>query len=92
MKEDINQQVKEIMAKTVQESFARTQEQMPLFTDILLLWANKNNYTDALTAFLACFVDAAVVNAIGYITTSMNRAASEKKRELRKAKREAGNE
>ena len=89
MEKDINQEVKDIVTKVVQEGFTRTQEQMPYFTEMLLLWAKKNKYTDALTEFLACFVDAAVVGSIHYVTAGVNKAAAERKREIKKEARKA---
>ena len=73
----LSQELKDLVKKAVTDGYEEARKRVPQFTDQLFLWVVENKANDAFTAFLAAFVDKAVVSTFEYITKNAGKEAKE---------------
>lgn len=67
----LSKEVRELAERVVKEAYEEARSNVPQFTDQLFLWAHQNKTTDALSRFLAAFVDKAIIASIDLITKNL---------------------
>lgn len=64
----LSNELKDLVQRAVTDGYEEARKRVPQFTDQIFLWVHENKAQEAFTAFLASFVDKAVVSAFEYIT------------------------
>lgn len=67
----IKKEVEDLVKKVATEGYEEAHRRVPQFTDRLFLWAHSEGATEALSQFLAAFVDRAVILTMDYVTTEI---------------------
>ena len=73
----LSHEVQELVKTVVYEGYEEAHSRVPQFTDQLFLWAHENRMQEALSAFLAAFVDKAVVASMELITKRLTEEVSD---------------
>lgn len=64
----VKKDIENLVKRVATEGYEKARERVPQFTDQLFLWAHSQGATEALSQFLAAFVDRAVILTMDYVT------------------------
>ena len=67
----------ELISRVVKAAFGYAQENVPYFTEMLMVWAKENHYEEALTEFFGCFVKAAIEESMNFIADDLKGKAKQ---------------
>lgn len=77
-----------VLTKSItQAGFEKAQNEVPYFTEMLFVWAGQNKYEEALTKFLACFIEGAMTKSMEMLSRDLLSIQHKAKREAAKKKR-----
>lgn len=95
--QEFNAKMIALTESVAKAGFEKAQKEVPYFTEMLFVWAGQNKYKEALTEFLACFVEGAMTKSMEMLSSELlaiknkvKRDEAKKRRAERKAKKEDG--
>ena len=78
-KKNVSLDAAELLNEIIHKGYEEAQRRVPQFTDRLFLWAHETGATDALSQFLAAFVDKAVTVTVASMNSEILKAAKDGK-------------
>ena len=90
--QELNTKMVALTKSITQSGFEKAQKEVPYFTEMLFVWAGQNKYEEALTEFLACFVEGAMTKSMEMLSRDLLSVSNAAKRAARKKKRAEGAE
>ena len=85
--QELNQKMVALTQSVAKAGFEKAQQKVPYFTEMLFVWAGHNKYEEALTEFLACFVEGAMTESMDMLSCDLLSIQNKAKRDAAKAKR-----
>lgn len=84
---ELNTKMVALTKSITQAGFEKAQKEVPYFTEMLFVWAGQNKYEEALTEFLTCFVEGALMKSMEMLSRDLLSASNAAKRAARKKMR-----